>query len=89
MNKLLNLFFLIVFSIFLFYWFQNIIKKKKKYLYIPYSSILDIRNEVVEDEEVVEQVQKGVKSRYYDKGHFSPSMEKGVHHFHLLLSKFI
>ncbi|MBH10058.1 MAG: hypothetical protein CMG74_06875 [Candidatus Marinimicrobia bacterium] len=54
MNKLLNLFFLIVFSIFLFYWFQNIIKKKKKYLYIPYSSILDIRNEVVEDEEVVE-----------------------------------
>tara|TARA_Y100001968_G_scaffold333514_1_gene396830 strand:- start:913 stop:1989 length:1077 start_codon:yes stop_codon:yes gene_type:complete len=42
-----------------------------------------------EDEEIVEQVQKGVKSRYYDRGHFSPSMEKGVHHFHLLLSKFI
>ena len=57
MNKLLNLFFLIVFSIFLFYWFQNIIKKKKKYLYIPYSSILDIRNEVVEDEEVVENIE--------------------------------
>ena len=42
-----------------------------------------------EDEDIVEQVQKGVKSRYYDRGHFSPSMEKGVHHFHLLLSKFI
>ena len=42
-----------------------------------------------EDEEIVEQVQKGVKSRYYDRGHFSPTMEKGVHHFHLLLSKFI
>jgi|TARA_Y100000994_G_scaffold231460_1_gene217903 choline monooxygenase len=42
-----------------------------------------------EDEEIVEQVQRGVKSRFYDRGHFSPSMEKGVHHFHLLLSKFI
>ncbi|MBE37609.1 MAG: choline monooxygenase [Flavobacteriales bacterium] len=42
-----------------------------------------------EDEEIVEQVQKGVKSRFYDRGHFSPTMEKGVHHFHLLLSKFI
>ena len=42
-----------------------------------------------EDEEIVEQVQRGVKSRFYDRGHFSPTMEKGVHHFHLLLSKFI
>ena len=42
-----------------------------------------------EDEEIIEQVQKGVKSRFYDRGHFSPTMEKGVHHFHLLLSKFI
>lgn len=41
-----------------------------------------------EDEEIVELVQKGVKSRFYDRGHFSPSMEKGVHHFHLLLSRF-
>ena len=42
-----------------------------------------------EDEEYVEQVQKGVKSRFYDRGHFSPSMEQGVHHFHLLLSEFL
>jgi len=42
-----------------------------------------------EDEEIVEDVQRGVKSRYYSKGQFSPSMEKGVHHFHQLLSKFI
>ena len=42
-----------------------------------------------EDEEIVEQVQKGVKSRFYDRGHFSPSMEQGVHHFHLLLSEFL
>ena len=42
-----------------------------------------------EDEEIVEQVQKGVKSRFYDRGHFSPSMEQGVHHFHLLISQFM
>jgi choline monooxygenase len=41
-----------------------------------------------EDEEIVEDVQRGVKSRYYHRGQFSPTMEKGVHHFHLLLSKF-
>jgi choline monooxygenase len=40
-----------------------------------------------EDEEIVEQVQKGVKSRLYSKGRFSPKREKGVHHFHMLLSK--
>jgi choline monooxygenase len=43
----------------------------------------------MEDESVVEKVQLGVKSRYYSVGRFSPSMEKGVHHFHLLLEEFI
>ena len=42
-----------------------------------------------EDEEIVELVQKGVNSRFYKKGRFSPSMETGVHHFHTLLSKFM
>ena len=42
-----------------------------------------------EDEEVVENVQKGVSSRFYKCGRFSPSMEKGVHHFHTLISEFI
>ena len=40
-----------------------------------------------EDEFVVEGVHKGLNSRYYSTGRFSPTMEKGVHHFHLLLSK--
>ena len=40
-----------------------------------------------EDEFVVEGVNKGLKSRYYSTGRFSPTMEKGVHHFHTLLSK--
>ena len=42
-----------------------------------------------EDEEVVENVQKGVSSRFYKCGRFSPSMEMGVHHFHRLISEFI
>lgn len=41
----------------------------------------------MEDEWVVERVQKGIQSRLYKRGRFSPSMEKGVHHFHLLLQE--
>ncbi|MEK9756175.1 MAG: SRPBCC family protein [Bacteroidota bacterium] len=42
-----------------------------------------------EDEFVVEGVQKGINSKYYKTGRFSPTKEKGVHHFHSLLSNFI
>jgi len=42
-----------------------------------------------EDEAIVELVQQGIKSRYYQKGRFSPTMEKGVHHFHLLVDQFM
>ena len=42
-----------------------------------------------EDEIVVENVQKGVRSSFYKAGRFSPNREKGVHHFHVLLSKFL
>lgn len=40
-----------------------------------------------EDEYVVENVQRGISSRFYDTGRFSPTREKGVHHFHSLLSE--
>jgi choline monooxygenase len=40
-----------------------------------------------EDEFVVEGVQKGIRSKFYKAGRFSPTKEKGVHHFHSLLSK--
>jgi choline monooxygenase len=43
----------------------------------------------MEDEEVVEAVQKGVRSRLYDRGRYSPRRETGVHHFHGLLSDFM
>lgn len=39
-----------------------------------------------EDQNIVESVQRGVKSHLYQKGRFSPTMEKGVHHFHFLLA---
>ena len=42
-----------------------------------------------EDEFVVENVQHGVRSRFYKAGRFSPTREKGVHHFHSLLAKFL
>lgn len=40
-----------------------------------------------EDEVVVELVQKGVRSRLYDRGRYSTKREDGVHHFHLMLSR--
>ncbi|KTD62298.1 SRPBCC family protein [Legionella shakespearei] len=42
-----------------------------------------------EDEAVVESVQKGIKSRYYDAGRFSPTKEQGTHHFQRLLCQFL
>lgn len=39
-----------------------------------------------EDQQIVESVQKGIKSRLYKQGRFSPKMEKGVHHFHSLIA---
>jgi choline monooxygenase len=38
-----------------------------------------------EDEFVVENVQRGLQSRFYERGRFSPKREQGVHHFHRLL----
>jgi choline monooxygenase len=42
-----------------------------------------------EDEFVVESVHKGLKSRFYKSGRFSPTKESGVHQFHTLLAKFL
>jgi choline monooxygenase len=40
-----------------------------------------------EDERVVECVQKGMSSRLYQRGRYSPSREQGVHHFHRMLAR--
>lgn len=41
----------------------------------------------MEDEEVVEAVQRGVRSRIYERGRYSPRREVGTHHFHTLLAE--
>ncbi|HEX2093362.1 MAG TPA: aromatic ring-hydroxylating dioxygenase subunit alpha [Longimicrobiaceae bacterium] len=43
----------------------------------------------MEDEEVVEAVQRGVRSRLYGRGRYSPRREVGTHHFHGLLARFM
>jgi choline monooxygenase len=43
----------------------------------------------LEDEAIVEAVQRGVRSRFYRKGRYSPTRERGTHHFHRLLCKFM
>ncbi|MEO7453965.1 MAG: aromatic ring-hydroxylating dioxygenase subunit alpha [Fimbriimonadales bacterium] len=40
-----------------------------------------------EDEAVVELVQKGVLSRFYDRGRYSPERETGTHHFHQMIAR--
>jgi len=42
-----------------------------------------------EDEAIVEAVQRGVRSRCYRGGRYSPARERGVHHFHRLLCEFL
>jgi len=49
----------------------------------------DIDKTEREDEAVVELVQKGVRSRLYDRGRYSSRWETGVHHFHTLLTKYL
>jgi choline monooxygenase len=46
----------------------------------------DLNRVEMEDEEIVESVQKGVASRLYRAGRFSPRREAGTHHFHELLA---
>lgn len=42
-----------------------------------------------EDEEVVQKVQKGIRSRFYTHGRYAPKREQGTHHFHSLIAEFI
>jgi choline monooxygenase len=40
-----------------------------------------------EDEEVVENVQRGIRSRFYKHGRYAVHREQGTHHFHTLLAE--
>jgi choline monooxygenase len=42
-----------------------------------------------EDEEIVENVQRGVRSRFYKHGRYSVTREQGTYHFHRILAEFM
>lgn len=42
-----------------------------------------------EDEAIVQAVARGVRSRLYTRGRYSPTRERGVHQFHRLLCEFL
>jgi choline monooxygenase len=48
-------------------------------------SIVDTVEE--QDQRIVEAIQKNLLSSVYDRGRYSPSMERGVHHFHRMMSE--
>jgi choline monooxygenase len=49
----------------------------------------DLDKVEMEDEEVVQNVQKGIRSRFYDHGRYSVTREQGTHHFHRLIADFM
>lgn len=49
----------------------------------------DLHAVEMEDEAVVESVQKGIRSRFYKHGRYSPTREQGTHHFHRLIAEFM
>jgi choline monooxygenase len=49
----------------------------------------DLDKVEMEDEEVVQNVQKGIRSRFYDHGRYSVTREQGTHHFHRLIAAFM
>jgi choline monooxygenase len=49
----------------------------------------DLHSVELEDEAVVESVQRGIRSRFYSHGRYSPTREQGTHHFHRLIAEFM
>jgi choline monooxygenase len=47
----------------------------------------DLHGVEMEDEAVVESVQRGIRSRFYSHGRYSPTREQGTHHFHRLIAE--
>lgn len=46
----------------------------------------DLDTVELQDQAVVASVQKGIRSRHYDRGRYSPARETGTHHFHRLIA---
>lgn len=43
----------------------------------------------MEDEAIVQAVQRGTASRHYGQGRYAPTREQGTHHFHRLLCEYL
>ncbi len=43
----------------------------------------------LEDEAIVQQVQHGIRSRFYNHGRYSVTREQGTHHFHRLVAEYM
>jgi len=56
---------------------------------IEKSAGADLHGVEMEDEAVIESVQKGIRSRFYLHGRYSPTREQGTHHFHRLIAEFM
>ena len=50
---------------------------------------VDLHSVELEDEAVVESVQRGIRSRFYTQGRYLPTREQGTHHFHRLIAEFM
>jgi choline monooxygenase len=49
----------------------------------------DLETVELEDQQIVESVQRGIRSHLYDSGRYSPTREQGTHHFHRLICEFM
>jgi choline monooxygenase len=49
----------------------------------------DLHKVELEDEEIVQNVQRGIRSRFYKHGRYSVTREMGTHHFHRLIAEFM
>lgn len=47
----------------------------------------DLHKVELEDEEIVQHVQRGIRSRFYKFGRYSVTREPGTHHFHRLIAE--
>ena len=47
----------------------------------------DVEVTEYEDQAVVESVQKGIRSKYFNGGRYAPKHEQGTHHFHRLIAE--
>jgi len=49
----------------------------------------DLHKVELEDEDIVQNVQKGIRSRFYSQGRYSVTREMGTHHFHRIIAEFL